>query len=184
VYSIRRLRKLKLDTSLENIRIGYQVAVNLWGIDNQAHWARFSSMLVANSIIIGVIGLILTSKGKNVLYENPYLLLAFVSSIGGLLVCIWYFLMEKDFADIQYYTNCAKLLEIQLGIDTVNGYDVDKQLFRSKRQNLSTKRLIKLIVAIFGFIYSASFVYSLSHISDVQAMAALCTHLILILWSD
>lgn len=147
MHKIRRLRKLKLDTALENIRIGYQVAVDLWGIDNQAHWARFSSMLVANSIIIGVIGLVLTSNKQDILYHgNPYLLLVFWSIIGFVLILIWYFLMEKDFADIKYYTTCAKLFEIQLGIGTVDGYDIDKQLLRSKGQRISTRYLIVSII--------------------------------------
>lgn len=97
------------DDNLQNARIGYQVAVNLWEILNQAHWARFSSMVVANSIIIGMIGLILTTKSNNIVLIPIFAV--FMSIIGIFLTILWYRLMSKDFKDMDYYIACARVLE-------------------------------------------------------------------------
>lgn len=78
-----------VDNNQENARVGYQVAVNLWGTIVETSWSRFNAMVVANSIIIGILGLILSNEKINL-----YVFVIVVSLIGFILCVLWYFLMR------------------------------------------------------------------------------------------
>jgi len=45
----------------EDARIDYQVATTLWTYEGQLVWSKFNAMLVANSIVLAVIGLGISS---------------------------------------------------------------------------------------------------------------------------
>jgi hypothetical protein len=47
--------------AIDNARTGYQVAIDMWGEMGNEVWAKFNVMLVANSIVIAVVGVVLTS---------------------------------------------------------------------------------------------------------------------------
>jgi hypothetical protein len=106
----------KRDDTVENAQIGYQAAVNLWTYEGGAIWARFNAMLVANSIVIAVIGIALTSepaKGK----------LADFTSIAGLVLSIiWWLLNTRGFDYHNHWIHSAKELEALLPpVKTVSG---------------------------------------------------------------
>jgi hypothetical protein len=92
-------------TKIENARIGYQVAVGLWIYEGDENWARFNVMLVANSIILGVIGLVVTSA-------QPKLSISFLMSIVGLILCVsWSLITKRGFDYQNYYVKSARELE-------------------------------------------------------------------------
>jgi len=90
---------------LEDARIGYQAAIQLWTYEGGQNWARFNVMLVANSIIIAVLGLAITSA-------NPSTAISVVLSVVGVILCIAWFLITKRGFDYQkYYVLSARELE-------------------------------------------------------------------------
>ncbi len=60
----------------EKASVGYQVAVDLWGILVQTRWSRFNAMVVANSVITSVLGFALQSGIR------LYVFMILMSTIG------------------------------------------------------------------------------------------------------
>jgi hypothetical protein len=135
---------------LETRRVGYQVAANLWGINNDGHWARFNAMLIANSLIISLMGLIITNKqSQKVTYE----LLIFASVIGLAFTVLWYLLMRKDFHDIRQYIYWTRCLEECCGSECVQ--TVRDHKTKSPRDEI----LINLTIFIFGVIFGLALIF-------------------------
>ena len=76
---------------LETARVGYEVAVNLWTYQGSLIWNRFNIMLTANSVIVSVIGLLLSSDADLTVF-------AVLLPIVGLLLClVWTLLAARGF---------------------------------------------------------------------------------------
>jgi len=105
--------KLTDETKAEHAEVGYQVAASLWTYEGTQNWARFNVMLVANSIVIAIIGLVLTS-------EHPKQSVSFVMSLVGLFLCLAWFLITKRGFDYQgYYVKSTRELEERFLAETV-----------------------------------------------------------------
>lgn len=96
---------LKAAHDQENARVGYQTAIDLWGILVQTSWSRFNAMLVANSIIVSIIVLALPNK------ETLYMFIIIFPFIGITLCIIWFLLMRRDSKYQNYYVRSARELE-------------------------------------------------------------------------
>jgi len=97
----------------ENARIGYQAAVDLWTYEGEQVWNRSNVMLVANSIVVAVIGLVITS-------QRPVPVLTVVLPITGLILCaVWFLLMKRGFDYSVYYVLSARELKEQYLADPV-----------------------------------------------------------------
>jgi hypothetical protein len=95
----------KGDLDIEDARIGYQIAVDLWTYEGEQNWARFNVMLVANSVIIAVIGLAVTN-------QEPLPSISFGMSVVGLILCItWFLIMKRGFDYQNYYVMSAREIE-------------------------------------------------------------------------
>lgn len=93
------------ETEIEHARVGYQVAAGLWTYEGKQNWARFNVMLVANSTILAIIALVVTS-------EPARPLISLLMTIVGLILCAAWFLITKRGIDYQnYYVNSARELE-------------------------------------------------------------------------
>jgi len=96
-------------TEKEDIRVGYQAAVDFWTYQGQLNWNRFSVMLVANSVIIAVIGAIFSGQ-----HAPPHITMALC--VVGLILCIaWVLLTARGFDHHTFWMLCAWELEEQLG---------------------------------------------------------------------
>ncbi len=151
----------------ENARIGYQAAVSLWTNEAQLIWARFNAMLVANSIVMAVIGVALTS-------EHPKPTLALVTAVAGFVLCVmWVPLTFRGFDYHKYWILSARQLEARLRppVETVSrgrkfarGDVVD---FGDGKHRLSClgRLSIKLVscasIVVFAGMYVAAFVFAL-----------------------
>jgi hypothetical protein len=95
------------EIDIENARVGYQAAINLWTYQGREIWARFNVMLVANSILIGVIGLDITN------HPTPTLsIFSWILSFFGIFICLAWILLMKRSNDYQnYYVHKAFELE-------------------------------------------------------------------------
>jgi len=79
----------------DNAKIGYQAAINLWGILVETSWSRINAMVVANSIIIGM--LVLSSQ------PVPTFFAKILSVIGVILTILWALMMHCDAKFVDYY---------------------------------------------------------------------------------
>ena len=143
-----------------NARVGYQAAIDLWGNLNQDHWSRFNAMVLANSIIVGMLGLILSNE------ETDLSLFALIISLAGLaLTFFWYFFMARDIKLTRFYASEARDLEYKYlwpartvyeGHDLVNNrlVNVGGESFNlAWDEKIRTRNLIKAVVYLFIFIY-------------------------------
>lgn len=97
----------------ENALVGYQMAISLWTYQEEQGWARFNFMLVANSLVIAVIGLALTS-------QRPLIIFTGLLPVAGLLLCgIWFAVIKRESAYSDYYVLSARELEEKYLFDPV-----------------------------------------------------------------
>lgn len=183
----------------DDIGVGYQVAVNLWSTVVQSSWSRFNAMLIANSIIIGLIGILLINyETAYVTYVFQLFFATFLSAIGILLACLWYSLMARDAKFQKYYAISARNLERRLfagaesedpsvphltvlhGAKLSDGFvikspddpvdsdhiDVNEKnvLQMTGTERWKTGRTVKLIIIIFGFLYTIFCTYCIYNI--------------------
>jgi hypothetical protein len=99
--------RIALDESerLETARVGYQVAADIFNTTVDIVGARFNAMIVANSIVIGSIGLVLTS-GRPL--QNFVVLFG---TVGILLNILWLHLLKRGFDYGQFIVLAAREIE-------------------------------------------------------------------------
>lgn len=91
----------------EDARVGYQAALELARSEAGLNWARFNAMVLANSIVIAMISLVLTSE-KHIAH------LVLILCATGLGLCgVWFLLMARGFGFERYYILSARELEEQ-----------------------------------------------------------------------
>ena len=97
--------KLSKEQIMENARVGYQVATALETYEGHMVWFRYSAMLVANSIVMAVIGYVISS-------EQRLTLLLIGMPIAGLILCrIWLIINARGFDYFFYWLFSARELE-------------------------------------------------------------------------
>jgi len=137
-------------------QLGYQVATNMVGILGQEIYSRFNAMLTANSIIVAIIGLIITNKNK------LSISLEILFPILGLILCfLWFvFIYNGIYRHRQYRKEAARIEEkyfkksIRLfRID----YSKDPKLLKYFRFYCTSV----LVVCIFGLVHFYILLYLL-----------------------
>jgi len=98
------------DNNLENARVGYQVAVNLWTYEGETLWSKFNAMLVANGIFLAAISLFMTASNRPVF---SILLPCVMSSVGIILCVFWFLLTKRGFEYHDYWVFSAREIERQ-----------------------------------------------------------------------
>lgn len=151
-----------MPASDENIRTGYQSAVDLWGILVNSQWSRFNAMVVANSIIITAVGFFLTAD--NILYpinnNLAFFFVIFLSLLGLIMTIFWQSLMHRDAINMRYYAASARRLESNLppvntvfmGSKLAHG-DMVYGLQMKGLSTLDAKKNIDLIIWLFRIAY-------------------------------
>ena len=81
---------------MDDVRCGYQTAVDMCIYEGELIWARYNAMLVANTLIITAIGL--SFAGATRLW-----LLSIVLPVVGIVLCWMWFIFAKRGADYLYY---------------------------------------------------------------------------------
>jgi hypothetical protein len=102
---------------LQNARVGYEAAIALRGYEGTLTWAKFNSMLVAHSIILGTLGLATASgKGAAQVVECLTGLGLWTVGAAGLALClIWYLTTRRGIERHAFWADSARLLEERLG---------------------------------------------------------------------
>lgn len=94
---------------VSNTQSGYETAAALWMHEGAAAWERFSAMLVANSIILGAVGLLVGQKPPETELAGA------VSLVGLFLSAIWALLVRRSYAYQYYFGDTARYFEQELG---------------------------------------------------------------------
>jgi hypothetical protein len=127
------------DVKEEKAWAGFQAAIALWIYQGQLNWNRFNVMLVANSLIIAIIGSVFSS-------QRPLPYLAIALALGGIGLCVaWVLLTARGFDYHRYWGLCAWELEEQHLSDVVtivsrldsfrNGGEVAFQIRQGETKN-------------------------------------------------
>jgi hypothetical protein len=94
---------------LENARVGYQAALNIWIARTRMIWSRFNMMVVANSLILGAI---ILTIGNNHTLSLPFIR---ILCLVGLAVSFAWFVAHKRACEhIGYILFSARELETHL----------------------------------------------------------------------
>lgn len=91
---------------LENARVGYRAALDIWKAQTQLTSSRFNAMIVANSIILGVISL--TIRGKHLL---PAFFTQGLSLVGIVVSLAWLHAFSCASQHNSYFLWSARELE-------------------------------------------------------------------------
>ena len=92
-----------------NARVGYQAALNLWNAQTQLAWSRFNVMIVANSIILGTIGLAIVYNRS-----FPPFFTQVLTLVGIVLCLVWLHAHWRAFQYIDYLVSSVRELESYL----------------------------------------------------------------------
>ncbi len=97
----------KSDKTHEIAMFGYQTAVQLWIYEGELIWSKFNAMLVANSIVIGILGIAISS---NDFIVPKYYIIGLVA-VGIVLCLAWYQLMKRGYDTLIYWIFSASEIE-------------------------------------------------------------------------
>lgn len=147
------------DASLENVRLGYDTSINLWTYQGNLNWSRFNAMLTANSIIMAVIGFVLSSQ------LHLFLFKIFLPIVGLTLCIVWIFLMARGEDYRKYWHSCALKLEENHLKDVIKTISEAKSV--SKGGKIEFRKISKIggsqqksifaVIAVFIIIYVVTF---------------------------
>lgn len=169
----------KAQDDTEILLVGYRVAVRLWTYQGTASWARYSAMLLANSIVFATVAAMLTSDVM--LCAVPLLPLA------GFALCIfWLAIFERGAEYQSHYVRKARELEwcfpgesvktVQDGHDFGSGKKVTYRNGEgSKSHRMSWAARLKMrhagrgVVAVFFLIHGLMFLASTARV--LQALS-------------
>jgi len=165
---------------IENARVGYEVANNLWSMANQNYWEVYNALLVANSILLASIGWIFSKDGDRFL---AYLSFVIIPIVGIAICTIWFFISHRSSVYYRYYLFSARELEekylsdpvktLSRGGKLLKGEPVDF-LFRGDEKKTekiwilpetNTTWYSYFIIGLFALIYLIVFFYGLFRIS-------------------
>jgi len=167
-----KLKESNNQDNKKNAQIGYQVATTLWTYEGQLVWSKFNAMLVANSIILAVIGLAISSQDKLLIFLMGM-------SIAGLIFCVlWFLIIKRGFDNYIYWILSVRELEEQHLTDiiktvsrggnfadgkkiqlTINGKNKDYQMSWLGRL-IRVEWASYLVITVFAVMYFLILIYS------------------------
>jgi len=169
-----QVKELSSDYRIEKALVGYEMAITLWTYEGELIWSKFNAMLVANSIVLAIIGILVGSNPST----SPMLLVGM--PIVGLVLCLqWFLLTERGFSTYVYWILSARELEEQylappiktvsrggsfadgekIGT-TINGKIKSYRMGWLSRQ-LKAKWISYLVIAVFAVMYTLFLVSAL-----------------------
>jgi len=91
----------------ETAKLGYESAIQLWIYEGDVIWSKYNAMLVANSIVMGILGFAISSNSGTF---PKYYIIGLV--VVGIVLCLaWYQLMKRGYDTVVYWIFSA--LEIE-----------------------------------------------------------------------
>jgi hypothetical protein len=102
--------------TIENARVGYQVAVSMITSESDAFWSKFNTLLLANSIVLPAFVLTLTLQSSNI----SKILLIGLPLLGIVLCIFWFSIINRSYGYVKYWTISAHEIEEQYLKGTFN----------------------------------------------------------------
>ncbi len=160
-------------------KLQYESSLKQLAYEGQLIWSRFNNVLVIQTILLGLVGVIFS--GKNQLLGGNITFLIPLSLIGLVTCFIWFQSTSRGFTWLDYYSLSAREVEekvhdkdLKLFKDgnlirsnkKVFFYDKNNKAFESLqrpgyRKYLATESSAYLIIFIFFLIYISIFAFSL-----------------------
>jgi hypothetical protein len=168
--TIHDRKELTTVAEVENARVGYQAAVNLWIYEGSQIWSKFTAMIYANTIVLATIGIVITSSRAGDLG-----LLRIALGILGLVLCLsWILLTKRSFEYYNYWIFSSRELEENYLSDSVrtvsrgavfaDGQPVSFQTkppihhqASAKLPNIRIQTISYIIIAVFMGLYVVTF---------------------------
>ena len=157
---------------IENARVGYQVATNLWVYEGETLWSKFNAFLVANSIVLASIGLSMAVSSRLAVFSIGM-------PVVGIILCgFWFLLIKRSFQFYIYWIFSAREIEeqhlsgsvqtISRGGKFADGKKVEigiggekKQLQMSRLSRLSVRWVSYLIIVLYSVICGLIFIVNI-----------------------
>ena len=147
---------------LETARVGYGVAVNLWTYQGSLIWNRFNIMLTANSVIVSVIGVLLSSDADLTVF-------AVLLPIVGLVLCVvWTLLAARGFVYHKYWASRACELEEAYLSDVVrtvceakSSRDDGRVKFSGLSRLGGQKEMTYVVISVYAAVFVFALVYTI-----------------------
>jgi hypothetical protein len=150
----------------DNIRVGYQMAIQLWTSESNVIWAKFGGMATAHTILLGTIGLGLTAS-------SPMKFVPALLSCVGVVICLaWAAITRRSFNYLNYCIRYARSLErdglspvslVQSGRHAAKGRELASPSIRFRGRCPPTPKvevMVYWVVAAFIVAYGATFIQS------------------------
>lgn len=151
--------KLKKQQELENARIKYSSTIGLKCSEGEIQWNRYNAMLVANTIIIGLISF---TFNRDFNFPVGFKVIFWLTPMLGLLLCkYWYQVTDRGFIWSHFWMKKANEIEnqiegqinpVQEGENLANniGFGVTKTV---------SFRIIYIFAAIYALMLINNFIY-------------------------
>ena len=125
---------------------GYRAAIDLWVASGNQNWSRFGAMLVAHSVIFGVIAQTLAEK---ISFDWP---IPLALPVAGFLLCgLWLAAVNRGLAYQDYYVRKAREFEARLTTVDVVGQGECVPMTGFAR--LKTRRAMQGAIGLFALLY-------------------------------
>lgn len=130
---------------IENVRVGYKAAIDLWNTSGTQNWSRFNAMLVANSVILAVIG--------NVTVDDLMGWQVRVALTGvGLVLCVcWRGAVDRGLTYQDHYV--AGALELERHLAPVSSVQDGSHLQMAGFSRMRTRRAMRTVILLFTLLY-------------------------------
>jgi hypothetical protein len=163
----------------DDVRAGYEVAVELMVSEAEMLWSKFNALLVINTILLGTSSL--NIFGPNQASPLGRLVSGAVAPFVGVILCVlWWLLMDRSFSRFDYWIHSARELEERMagpittltrGAEFAQGCEVTFKLADGNRRlrmtwsgRVSTVRAaqraaVVLFAAVYVVVAAASYFY-------------------------
>ena len=142
--------------TLENARVGYEVAVNLWTYQGGLIWNRFNIMLTANSVIVSVIGILLSSDSDLTIFA------VLLPSVGLVLCAVWALLAARGFVYHKYWSSRARELEEAYLSDVVTTCrDASRIKFGGLSKLGGQKEMTYVVISVYAVVFVVALAYTI-----------------------
>jgi len=139
----------------ENIRVGYQAALDVANCENKLIWSEFNNLILINSIVVSA----------TILSNLDYIFVKIIfHALGILISLLLYFAIRRGFKYLDFYKRNARLFEKDLsplkmiseGKNLAEGmeYTVGEEKFPcNKWLNIKARCVISLIILLLVLVH-------------------------------
>lgn len=128
----------------------YQASKDMRIAESQIQWERFSSMLIVNTIFIGLLGFTYSNE-----FEIPIIIQFLIPVLGIVLCLLWQRMTSRGFMWVKFWTDKAREIEKKNnGNHLINPF-MEGKIFKEKNLvRINTQKAASIIIAMFIILYS------------------------------